>query len=58
MGWIDSIKHWTDGGLGVGREIWDGLTASSIGQMVGLVWVEKLQGNANGLTETMDIRYS
>ena len=41
MGWIDSIKHWADGGLVVGREIWDGLTASSIGQMVGLLWVEK-----------------
>ena len=21
MGWLDNLKHWTDGGLGVAREI-------------------------------------
>ena len=33
-------------------EKWDGLT-SNIRQMVDLRWLEKLQGDANGLTEAM-----
>ena len=32
---------------------WDGLTTSNIGQMVDSKWLERLQGDANNLTEAM-----
>ena len=48
-----SIERELLGKAQVVEEKWAGLTAASIGQMVNSKWLERFQGDANGLIKAM-----